>query len=45
MLAALVGAPGVVVLTVNMSMRPMIVTSGGLIATATVDRHCAQPRN
>jgi hypothetical protein len=31
MLAALVGAPVLVVLTVNMSIRPMIVTSGGLL--------------
>jgi len=30
MLAALVGAPVLVVLTVNTSIRPMIVTSGGL---------------
>jgi hypothetical protein len=31
MLAALVGAPVLVVLTVNTSIRPMIVTSGGLL--------------
>jgi hypothetical protein len=31
MLAAVVGAPILVVLTVNMSIRPMIVTSGGLL--------------
>jgi hypothetical protein len=31
MLAALVGAPVLVVLTLNMSIRPMIVTTGGLL--------------
>jgi hypothetical protein len=31
MLAALVGAPVLVVLTLNMSIRPMIITTGGLL--------------
>jgi hypothetical protein len=50
MLAALVGAPVLVVLTVNTSIRPMIVTSGGLslqhlliALCATAQLICAKP--
>jgi hypothetical protein len=50
MLAALVGAPVLVVLTLNMSIRPMIVTTGGLLlqhlligTCATAQLICAKP--